>query len=450
MKTLLHSGWLGSALFCGLCAFASAADARWWKGNLHTHSLWSDGDDYPEMVADWYKQHGYQFLALSDHNVLAEGERWFELKVAPNALPGEIRVRGGGAVLEKYLARFGADWVEQRVSRDKQEVRLKPLNEYRALLEEPSRFLMIPSFELTSEWKREKTAEHAEQSGPVHINITNPRELINPVRSDNAVAIMQQSLDAVAAQRAQTGQPMMAHINHPNFIWGITPEELMQVKGERFFEVYNGHASVHNAGDSSHSSMDQLWDIMLTRRLTELGLGVVYGVATDDSHHYHSFGIGKSNSGRGWVMVKATHLTPASMILAMEAGNFYASSGVTLSDVQRGPDRLAIKIVAEPGVEYRTQFIGTRRGFNQASELIPPADPTSSRTLPHRRYSRDVGAVLTEVKGADADYILKGDEIYVRAKIISTKKKENSGVGAEFESAWTQPLVSPAKSQPGQ
>ena len=34
-----------------------AVDARWWKGNLHTHSLWSDGDHYPEMVADWYKTH---------------------------------------------------------------------------------------------------------------------------------------------------------------------------------------------------------------------------------------------------------------------------------------------------------------------------------------------------------------------------------------------------------
>ena len=34
---------------------AHAEEARWWKGNLHTHSLWSDGDDYPEMIADWYR-----------------------------------------------------------------------------------------------------------------------------------------------------------------------------------------------------------------------------------------------------------------------------------------------------------------------------------------------------------------------------------------------------------
>jgi hypothetical protein len=49
---------------------------RWWKGNLHTHTFWSDGDDFPEMVAEWYRTHGYNFLALSDHNVLAQGIRW--------------------------------------------------------------------------------------------------------------------------------------------------------------------------------------------------------------------------------------------------------------------------------------------------------------------------------------------------------------------------------------
>ncbi len=37
---------------------------RWWKGNLHTHTFWSDGDDFPEMVAEWYRTHDYNFLAL--------------------------------------------------------------------------------------------------------------------------------------------------------------------------------------------------------------------------------------------------------------------------------------------------------------------------------------------------------------------------------------------------
>ena len=37
----------------------------------------------------------------------------------------------------------------------------------------------------------------------------------------------------------------------------------------------------------------------------------VFGVGVDDSHHYHEMAIGKSNPGRGWVMVRARHRPPA-------------------------------------------------------------------------------------------------------------------------------------------
>lgn len=423
---------------------ATPAEPRWFKGNLHTHSLWSDGDDYPEMIADWYKREGYHFLAISDHNVLQEGERWLELKT-PVSLGGVANDRGGGPVLEKYLRRFGPEWVEVREEGGTRRVRLKPLNEYRSLVEEPGRFLMIPSQEITATWKRPKTATRVEQTGPVHINVTNPRDFVQPVEADNAIAIMQQTVDAVIAQRNKTGQPMIAHLNHPNFRWGITPEELMQVKGERFFEVYNGHPGVNNEGDATHLGMDALWDAVLTRRLAELGLDVMFGVGVDDSHHYHSIGIGKSNAGRGWIMVRARHLTAESIVRALEAGDFYASTGVVLDDVQRENAGLAIAIKAEPGVTYRTRFIGTRRGYSTVTEEMAPPAGTTPRTLPHRRYSKEIGAVFAEAEGTSASYRLRGDEIYVRAKIISSKPKVNGSVEGEFETAWTQPLVNAAK-----
>jgi hypothetical protein len=94
---------------------------RWWKGNIHTHSLWSDGDDFPEMIAEWYRTHGYNFLALSDHNILSEGIRWMKDE--------EIVRRGGADALSKYRARFGGGWVETRGEEGSPEfeVRLKPL-----------------------------------------------------------------------------------------------------------------------------------------------------------------------------------------------------------------------------------------------------------------------------------------------------------------------------------
>ncbi len=436
----LRSVWL----FVSLAAAIGAAEPQWFKGNLHTHSLWSDGDDYPEMIADWFKRGGYHFLAISDHNALQQGQRWLELKT-PVAIGGVPNDRGGGMVLEKYLGRFGPDWVELREAGGKRSVRLKPLDEYRSLLEEPGRFLMIPSQEITSTWKRPKTESLPERTGPVHMNATNLREFIPPVAHEDATVIMQQTVDAVRAQREKTGQPMIVHLNHPNFRSGVTAEELMRVKGERFFEVYNGHPGVDNDGDAARLGMDAMWDAILTVRLAELGLEPMFGVGTDDSHHYHTIGLGKSNTGRGWIMVRARHLTAESIVLAMEAGDFYASSGVTLSDLKREGRSLSIAIKAEPGVTYRTQFLGTRRGYSAATELLPPIGKGPSRTLPHRRYSKDVGAVLAEAEGVNASYTLRGDELYVRAKIISSKQKVNGSVAGEFETAWTQPLVNAPK-----
>jgi hypothetical protein len=434
---------LGTALIQAQTVAAPTA-AVWFKGNLHTHSLWSDGDDYPEMIAAWYKEHGYQFLALSDHNVIQEGHHWFELKT-PVSFAGEVVARGSGEVLQKYLAKYGTDWVELRESAGKKEVRLKPLAEYRSLLEEPGRFLMVPSEEITSNWIKPKTDTLPERRGSVHINVTNPRDFVAPTAADNAVEIMQKTVDAVIAQRERTGQPMFAHINHPNFNWGITAEELMQVKGEKFFEVYNGHPRVNNEGDATRLSTDVMWDVLLTKRLTELHLPVMYGIGVDDSHHYHKQGVGQSNSGRGWVMVRAKHLTAESIIAAMEAGDFYASSGVTLRDVRRGAGRLAVEIAPQAGVTYVTQFIGTRRQHDSRSEVMDPPAGEKRITQPHRRYSQDIGAVLAEVKGTRAEYKLKGDEIYVRAKIVSSKQKVNGSIEKEFESAWTQPLVNEAR-----
>jgi hypothetical protein len=44
----------------------------WLKGNLHTHTSASDGDSPAGEVARWYDDHGYDFLAITDHNIRLE------------------------------------------------------------------------------------------------------------------------------------------------------------------------------------------------------------------------------------------------------------------------------------------------------------------------------------------------------------------------------------------
>lgn len=403
----------------GAEAEPAAGSMRWWKGNLHTHSLWSDGDDYPEMIAAWYKDRGYHFLAFSDHNVLLDGIRWFP--IAPAG-------RGSGAVLDRYLARFGEAWVEQKVVDGTNHVRLKPLAEFRTRLEETDRFLLIPSEEITD---RHRVA-------PVHLNATNLRDYIAAQGGTNVLDVMQRNVNAVLEQRARTGQPMFPHVNHPNFVWGITAEELMRVEGERFFEVYNGHPSVRNEGDESHASVERMWDIVLTWRLGVLDLPVLYGLAVDDSHNYHTWESKQSNPGRGWVMVQAPHLTPEAIVHALEAGRFYASSGVALRSIRRVGTAWTIEIAPEPGVEYRTEFIGTRRGFDARSEPVRTAAGDPLRVT--HRYSDDIGRTLATVHGPVATYSIQGDELYVRARVVSSKPKANPYLPGETEAAWVQPI----------
>jgi hypothetical protein len=404
---------LATALPAPLCA----ADS-WWKGNLHTHSLWSDGDDYPEMVAAWYRGHGYNFLAVSDHNTLQIHDRWID----------PASKKGGSPALDKYLARFGADWVEQRVRDGKTEVRLKRLEEYRGKFEAPGVFLLMGGEEISDRY----------QTWPVHLNAHNIVEQIEPRGGDSVLEVMQNNVDAVLEQRRRTGLPMLVHLNHPNFNWAVTAEEIAAVKGERFFEVYNGHPIVHNDGDATHPGTERLWDIALTRRLSQGG-EILYGIATDDSHNYHVISPKKSNAGRGWIMVRSGELSVAKLIAAMEAGEFYASSGVVLDGLHNNGKQMAVEIAAEPGVDYAIQFIGTRRGYDDRSEPVKSPDGGDQRVT--RRYSSDVGKVLAEARGTSARYSFAGDELYVRAHIVSTKRKENSPVEGEFEQAWTQPAT---------
>ena len=57
---------------------------------------WSDGDDYLEMIAKWYREQGYQFLVFTDHNVLANTERWIDVE----------KSAGGPEAFKKLKATF--------------------------------------------------------------------------------------------------------------------------------------------------------------------------------------------------------------------------------------------------------------------------------------------------------------------------------------------------------
>jgi len=416
------TGFLFAVLLIGCSAQSTRSGSyvksgpRWWKGNTHTHTFWSDGQDYPEMVVDWYKQHGYNFLTLSDHNVLSQGQKWVD--VDQRHIEGNIH--------NKYVERFGTNWVQTRQLDGKKQVRLKPLNEFRHLLEESNQFIMIQGEELTP--------------GKGHVNAINTIEQIGAKGGNTDTEILQNNINAVLEQEKRTGQEMLPHVNHPNWRWDLTAEDIFPLIGEQFFELYNaGGTSCNNIGDENHVSTERMWDIILAMRLGVLNLPVMYGVGTDDSHIYHKTGPDLSPPGRAWIMVRSTHLTPEYIINAMETGNFYTSNGLTLKDVQFDGKTLKVKIDPKFGVSYTTRFIGTKKGFDAKTTEHKHKDGQDDHIT--RIYSDEIGIVLKETKGSYAEYTLVGDELYVRATVISSRLKHDPHFIGELETAWVQPVL---------
>ena len=377
---------------------------QWFKGNIHTHSLWSDGNDFPEMISEWYRTHGYNFLAISDHNVLSEGQRWMKVS--------EILKRGGDDVIQKYYARFGNHWIEQRGASEEEEIRLKPLDDYRALLEERGKFILLVGEEISDQ----------AEGKPVHMNATNLKELLQPLSGETVAAAMRANLRAAEDQARRNGREVVVHLNHPNFYYAITANDLAEVLEEQFYEVYNGHPGVNHLGDDTHPGAERIWDLANALRLSEWPEAqALFGVATDDSHNYHSRE--GSTPGRGWIMVQTRHLTPESLIRAMKAGDFYASSGVRLQNIAFDTERreLTVEVDAQQDVRYQIDFVGTKRNQDTPS-------------------AEQIGIVFSAQEGATATYQLKDDDLYVRAVITSTEKHPNPSYEGQFEKAWTQPV----------
>jgi hypothetical protein len=429
------------AAFLVGCSAARPAEGEasalpWWKGLTHMHSRWSDGADFPEMVAQYYKSHGYNFIVTTDHNKMPEGEYWSPLIKQPrdNQRLEEYKKWLGSA--EVPTRRQEAPKPKPDPSKPKPEepktkqmvtaARVKPLADYRARFEEPGRFLIIPGTEITDSSSKVQ----------VHFVAINVAEKIAPAKAKTIRETLEADLDAVLRQEERLKRPMLPIFAHPNWGGVVPVEDWQTLPGLLCFEVVNEViASADNTGDERRLSTDRLWDVALAARLTRLGLGTLYGVAADDTHDAQSAG------GFGWIMVRAKDLSPESLIDAMKMGEFYASTGVRLKDVRRDPTAYTVEVDPEPGVTYTIQFIGTLSGYNRSKE--DAKDDQGALLPPTLRYSGDIGKVLKEVTDTKATYTPTGKELYVRAKILSSKARPGPGVKRlpAIEVAWTQPMV---------
>lgn len=319
------------ALICG----NAAAQAKWYKGNTHTHSTVSDGDSSPITVARWYRDSGYDFLVLTDHNKLANVTN-----------------------LQKEI---DADPPAQR---------------------EKKPFLLVVGEEVTSNF------EQGSDRRPVHLNSIDANTTIGAQHGSSVVDIINKSADAI------TSAGGLAIINHPNFEWALKTSDLAESHGANLFEVYNGGARINNLGGDGKPGTEEMWDKLLTDGR------FFYGTAADDAHAFKRFYRELPNPGRGWIWVRAEAQTPKAIKDAMARGQFYASTGVTLDDVQTTGGKLGLKINRWGNEVYNTDFI------------------------------TDGGRVVKTVGGLEPSCDLPAGSKYLRAKVTSSNRYY----------AWTQPM----------
>ncbi len=240
-------------------------------------------------------------------------------------------------------------------------------------------FLLMPGEEVTT----------AFQKAAVHVNALAVTRVIAAPKDSTLLGTVQKTVDAIRAENA------VPHINHPNFLWSVDSATLFRVRNDKLFEIFNGHPLTNNIGGGDWPGMEEVWDGLLT------GGKRMYGIAVDDAHHFQGeFAPDKANPGRGWLVVRSPALETRALVTAIEAGQFYASSGVMLDDIVATATSLQLRIAQKGSFKYTTQFIGAN------------------------------GRVLAVDKSLTPRYTLRGRETYVRAKVI------DSG-GA---SAWVQPL----------
>jgi len=316
--------------------------AEWFQGNTHTHTLNSDGDSTPDAVVRWYREHGYDFVFITDHGMVTD--------VQPlNALFG-----GGG------------------------------------------QFLVLPGEEVTS---NSKTPDLH-----VHVNALNPSGKIKAQIGKGARDTLQMDLDVVAASGA------LAQINHPNFFWQLTADDIASVKGATFMEIANMQPDVNSLGAGPHApGTEEIWDQVLSRGMA------IWGTASDDAHDFKDkmppdpkWPLAKP--GGGWIAVRAEHLTREEIMKALRAGDFYASTGVVLKDYKATGKEISVQVQPREAYKekYRIQFI-TRNG-----------------------------KILQDTTAESAAYAIKGYEGYIRVRITNSNG----------QTAWTQPVFTDGRKLP--
>ena len=438
---------------------AECAGRRLFRGNLHTHTLWSDGLAFPEQAVRLYAENGYDFLALSDHDVYQAGEKTQVFGAGKGQKPPELL-----AELKRVWPDAGATVAERDGAKT---VRLATMDELRRRFERPGRFLLIDGVEgdhsLTG-------ADGAKRQ--VHVNYLNVPGVpdvfataeARQSRGEDFSAVIRRLRLSVEDEAKRKGRDPLFVVNHPHWCWyDVQAHELIDNPEIRFFEVCNGGGIFPPPPGYGGTGWDNdiLWDVVNAFRARR-GQPLLYGMGSDDTHKY--FGLpghwptGGCSPFNAWNLVRADELSVAALFRAFRAGDFVACEGVEPSDFSfdAATGTLSVSAKGCPRTALAIEFIVTKKDFPEEPVRVFAADPlaydegtrrTFRRTF--TRYDeRKIGVVAKRVTGAigagiSGSYTLQPDDLYVRARLICPLAPAVNGqyMHPVYRVAWTQPYA---------
>ncbi|MDD3590771.1 MAG: twin-arginine translocation signal domain-containing protein [Thermoguttaceae bacterium] len=437
----LASASLVAPSFLTSRTLAQEPQKRWFKGNLHMHNQWSDGEPLPEWAINWYKTNGYHFVCPSDHNCFQSPEFRIASFKSKQAMAAELDAALQGEtsfwkpmrceelpttslteqVVQQAQELFGKDSVKTRTVGNMTFVRMKTFDELVEQFVEQDKFIMIPGYEQTG---------NCLNGSAVHMNFIGVREIFPYIKQiEEPTEELRQSF--AKGVELYSSAPYLFTVNHPMWrFYDINPSAIIANPQIRLFELNNNGLSAGLERQPGFWNPENFWDVVNAWRATN-NQDLLLGMGSDDRHGY-------GGAPKAWTMVQSASLDQNALFEAIHAGHMYASNGLDFSELSFDGKTLNVKIDVKQEGKYKIDFIGTKKGYDPTCKIVDVAK--SEKTLKRRveTYSDEIGVVLETVEGTEGSYTLKADDLYVRAKIYMA----DNSPALEWRTrpaAWTQP-----------
>lgn len=305
-------------------------EGQFYKANLHSHSTLSDGTLTPEEMKKRYKAQGYSVLAITDHEYLVDHSDMTE--------PDFLMING----YEAYI----------KENPDPEQARFMKTVHLNFIARSPEvrkQIFVDPVY--TKYAIKHMDIEDVPRVGDLCTRSYTPGCINRMIQQGN-----------------ENGY--LVFYNHPS--WAReTLSVVSQYRGLTGMEVYNNGTCVFDGypGDDAKTYDEML---RMGQRL--------YAFANDDNHNRAPLDSPLDDSFGGFNMIKAKKLDYASIIDAIEKGNFYCSNGPLIDSLYM--DGNMIKADFAP---MREVFLVTE-GRGHAPGRIPHAKAKPGEALTHVEF----------------------------------------------------------------